>query len=166
MLRSMLLNRFNELVASLATVTVKLHTLCFLTLAFYLEFSYKRYNKFYWNCRKVQGAINNLALIVGTSCDPDIQSPALPKSKEEKLLTDFCNFERYLNLVHVLMYWKFSPVLEDPQVISGLEVLRDSEVLGYGAVDEKQKEVKYPNILSGIFILVLILFLTFQLVDL
>ena len=112
---------FDEQITAMSLLAARISPLAHLALVTYLAMNYRRFNNIYWNCREVQGAINNLALIVGSSIDHD--------KKDEISISFRKNFERHLNLLHVLMYAapKTSPII---QHLVNLETLRDQEALG------------------------------------
>lgn len=121
---------FDEQITAMSLVATKISHLAHLVLVTYLAINYKRFNSIYWNCREVQGAINNLALIVGSSLDHE--------KKDEISLSFRKNFERHLNLLHMLMYAapKTSPII---QHLVTLETLRDQEALGMKLLADEEE---------------------------
>jgi len=96
---------FNEQLVAVSGTYKSVARLGKLVLTMFVGLAYKRYIQFYWGSRKVQGAVNNMALILGSVCDYENTSELSIKLQGD--------LERYLMLVHVLMYMNISPYISD-----------------------------------------------------
>jgi len=103
---------FNEQFVAVSKCYKDVAKLGKLVLTMFVGLAYRRYVQFYWGSRKVQGAINNMALILGSVCDYENKSELSIKLQQD--------LERYLVLVHVLMYMNISPYIGEKLSIPDL----------------------------------------------
>jgi len=104
---------FNEQFASVSHVYSEAARLGELVLTLFVGMAYARYQKYYWNARKIQGGINNLALIVGTMIDTTNKTPESVELQRA--------FERYLTLLKILTYMNVSPLIKEKLKLPDLE---------------------------------------------
>lgn len=109
---------FNEQFSSLAHSYDKVAQLGELVLALFVGLAYKRYQQYYWETRKIQGSVNNIALCVGSMVDVENKSPVSIELQR--------TFERYLCLIQILTYMNVSPLIQAKVSMADLE----SRVIG------------------------------------
>lgn len=124
---------FNEQFVAIAKCYSDVSRLGKLVLTMFVGLAYKRYMAFYWGSRKVQGKINNIALIIGSVCDYENKSELSIKLQGD--------LERYLVLVHILMYMNISPYVKDKLSLNDL----NKRVLGVDnlVTEEELNILKY-----------------------
>lgn len=131
-------NWFDEYVSPLAYVEDSLSVLATFVLVFYANHAYERFKGFYWECRAVQGQINNIALLIGCN----VAWEHLQERPEMELWAH--NMDRYLNLCHFLCHANNSPALMNQKVFTCPEgvgsVLIDEDILG-GRLCNKEEYV-------------------------
>lgn len=121
---------FDEHLASLSYVSSNLEHLGTFVLTFYLSLSYARFGKMYWMSRSCQGALNNIAMSIGAALCPNKRDPHHLVWRQ--------TFERYLTLVHILMYMNVSPYIKNKIT---LEKLKEHDCMGQRLLTQEEYNI-------------------------